>query len=92
MPAQDEREQLWNWFGVPSFVLVLDAHGRLAAYECEAENEFHVKHALDNVTAGQNLCACGRPGPRIPAPATDYALTPMRSPAAARAFPFGWKP
>jgi hypothetical protein len=65
-PSAAERDQLWRWFRAPSFTLVLDSAGRLAAYECEAENGFHLAKARAGGITGEKLCACGRPGPRIP--------------------------
>ena len=71
LPSPTEREQLWQWFPVPSFVMVLGADGRLKAYECEARDGLHV---VDNPgRAGDpepSLCPCGRPGRRVNAPFT----------------------
>jgi hypothetical protein len=66
LPSAVQREQLWQWFPVPSYVLVLDADGQLKAYECEAQEGLHV-------AAGWSLtgeletapCPCGRPGRRV---------------------------
>lgn len=60
-----QRNRLWEWFQVPVYVMVLDAGGRPAAYECEAQEGLHV--ALQTPAAGLDtgLCPCGRPGPRL---------------------------
>ena len=57
--TDDQRDRLWSLFQVPTYAMVLDGKGRLAAFECEAQNGFHVpgKTAPDSA-----LCACGRPG------------------------------
>jgi hypothetical protein len=74
-----QREELWEWFGVPSFVLVLDARGRLVAYECEAEDGYHVAATAGVDRVGQRLCACGRPGPRILISKERRSLPPVYS-------------
>jgi hypothetical protein len=81
LPGADEREQLWQWFRVPSYALVLDANGRLQAYECEAQEGLHL--AGDRSRTGETdaaLCPCGRPGPKVNQPA-------KRWPQAARQLP-----
>jgi hypothetical protein len=57
-----QRGQLWNWFGESSFVLVLNADGGLAAYECEAENGLHVAEgaAVEGAAKG-----CAHAGVRV---------------------------
>jgi hypothetical protein len=78
--SPQQRERLWEWFHVPSYLLVLDSRGRLQAYECEAQQSLHVSGEAAGDLTG--ICACGRPGPRIashrrnaraaaPAPLTD---------------------
>src|SRR5690348_9031996 len=37
-----ERDRLWQWFAVPSYVLVTDAAGRPRACECEARDGLHL--------------------------------------------------
>ena len=82
--ADDEgrRDALWKWFQVPSFVLVLDASGRPAAYECEAREGLHIPAPSPLEACGTALCPCGRPGARLKVqPATecsDDALQPVR--------------
>jgi hypothetical protein len=72
-----EREELWQSFQVPIFGLLLDRQGRLTAWECEAQDGFHVggawtEHALwvARLFAGgwslhDNQCECGRSGERL---------------------------
>jgi hypothetical protein len=57
--TDDQRDRLWSLFQVPTYAMLVDGNGRLAAFECEAQNGFHVpgKTAPDSP-----LCACGRPG------------------------------
>lgn len=59
-----ERERLWMRFQVPSFVLLLDRRGRVAAFECEAQDGFHLAGKADDGDESP-LCPCGRPGPRV---------------------------
>jgi len=59
-----QRERLWTWFQVPSFVLVTDSRGRVIAFECEAQEGFHLAGKEGEVDDSP-LCRCGRPGPRV---------------------------
>lgn len=69
--ADAGRDRLWEAFGVPTFAVVLDAAGRPAAWECEAQSGLHRAASalpLDlNYTARLELspCECGRPGERV---------------------------
>jgi hypothetical protein len=67
LPGASQREQLWQWFPVPSYVLVLGADGQLRAYECEAQEGLHVAadwpHGPGSLETA--LCPCGRPGRRV---------------------------
>ncbi|HMD70474.1 MAG TPA: hypothetical protein VKF41_03985 [Bryobacteraceae bacterium] len=69
-----ERDELWNRFGVPVLAVLVDDHGTLLGYECEAQQGVHLsermqpgpRHRLE-----QGPCDCGRPGCRLvakPAP------------------------
>ena len=72
-----ERDTLWQTFQVPVFLLLLDRNGRLAAWECEAQEGMHVGGAWTGhslwvyrlLASGWFLdsapCACGRPGERL---------------------------
>jgi hypothetical protein len=54
-----QRDRLWTLFQVPAYAMLMDGDGRLVAFECEAQNGYHVpgKAAPD-----APLCECGRPG------------------------------
>jgi len=60
-----QRNRLWEWFQVPAYVMVLDAGGRPAAYECEAQEGLHVAPHIAAAGLDTGLCPCGRPGPRL---------------------------
>jgi hypothetical protein len=65
-----QRDELWEEFQVPVYLLLLDAAGKVCAYECEAHQGLHLTH---DATAPHrippatevSLCGCGRPGPRL---------------------------
>jgi len=68
-----ERDELWDRFGVPVLAVLVDDHGRLLGYECEAQQGVHLnarlqpgpRHRLEH-----GPCDCGRPGFRlVPQPA-----------------------
>lgn len=65
LPGEDRRDALWNWFRVPSFVVVLDSRDRLTAFECEAREGLHVAAPTLLDEYDTELCRCGRPGPRL---------------------------
>jgi hypothetical protein len=57
-PLSDgERDELWRLFQVPVYALLMEHGGRLAGWECEAQNGLHIAHGGD-----ESACACGRPG------------------------------
>jgi hypothetical protein len=61
------REELWEAFQVPVYVLLVDRGGRILAWECEAQNGLHVE-AGSAVSVGmreERACACGRAGARV---------------------------
>jgi len=64
-----ERDTLWELFQVPVYVLLLDARGRVVAYECEAQSGLHLKGRVETAALGGRIeslpCDCGRPGPRL---------------------------
>jgi hypothetical protein len=67
-----ERAALWTWFQVPVYRLLVDSSGRLAGYECEALDGFHLASSATRKGTGlalshldQTPCPCGRPGPRL---------------------------
>ena len=56
-PLSDgERDELWRLFEVPIYAL-MERGGRVAAWECEAQNGLHVAEGGE-----EGACACGRPG------------------------------
>jgi hypothetical protein len=76
-----EREVLWQTFQVPVFAMLLDREGRLAAWECEAQDGMHIGGSWhpESIWVYRLLscaamleatpCDCGRPGQRLrPAP------------------------
>lgn len=54
-----QRDQLWTLFQVPVYAMLLDSDGRLAGFECEAQNGFHV---LGEAPFDAPRCECGRRG------------------------------
>lgn len=65
--SETERDQLWQLFQVPVLAVLLDRHGRLLAYECEAHSGLHVGPRAP-WSAGMlesAPCECGRPGLRL---------------------------
>jgi hypothetical protein len=63
-----ERDELWRLFEVPVYAL-LERGGRVAAWECEAQNGLHIAEGGDG-----SACACGRPGAVLtPAKAMAHA-------------------
>jgi hypothetical protein len=81
LPGASQREQLWQWFPVPSYVLVLDTDGQLQAYECEAQEGLHVAAGGSGASQFETApCPCGRPGRRV-------SGTLKRAPRAARQQP-----
>jgi hypothetical protein len=64
-----QRDELWVQFEVPIYVLLLDAAGKVCAYECEAHQGLHlpVDGVPRRIPPGSETapCGCGRPGPRL---------------------------
>jgi len=67
-----DRAALWASFQVPIYRLLLDPAGRLAGYECEALDGFHLDSSvfraevrIRGASLEQTPCSCGRPGPRL---------------------------
>ena len=67
-----ERDTLWDRFKVPIYALLLDGHGRLIGYECEAQQGIHlVEDYAPGLLFGRiesAACECGRPGVRLMPP------------------------
>lgn len=64
-----ERDDLWTWYQVPVFGLLVDRCGRVAAYECEAQNGLHLVAGhgcpADPGMLQSTPCPCGRAGDRL---------------------------
>jgi len=64
-----QREQLWQLFHVPVYVLLVDSTEKVWAYECEAHQGLHLPQAghAGKIPAGieTSPCGCGRAGPRL---------------------------
>ncbi len=86
-----ERDLLWQTYQVPVFAMLLDRRGRLAAWECEAQNGMHVGGSwnleclwvyrlLSSAAELESVpCECGRPGQRLrPAPRVIVPRTRTR--------------
>jgi len=59
-PLSDgQRDQLWRLFQVPVYAM-MERAGRVEAWECEAQNGFHVA-----AQGSGAACACGRGGARL---------------------------
>ncbi len=82
LAAIEERDLLWDAFGLPIFEQILDASNHLLAYECEAHDGFHVRRAglrLSGCFPAHSVCGCGNPAPRVlPTPAPVFALEVAR--------------
>jgi hypothetical protein len=60
-----ERDQLWESWEVPIYAILLDAGGRVVAYECEAQEGLHLSSWAPLIgTVESSPCECGRPGDR----------------------------
>ena len=87
-----QRDILWEAFQVPIFALLLDREGRLAGWECEAQDGLHVGGAwveeeiwvyrlLTSVGELESApCECGRPGERV---RKVQKREPVKAPASA---------
>jgi hypothetical protein len=63
-----ERDELWNRFGVPVLAVLVDEHGKLLGYECEAQQGVHLNARMKpgpRVRLDHGPCDCGRPGCRL---------------------------
>ena len=64
-----QRDELWELFQVPVYVLLLDVKRRVSAYECEAHQGLHLRRDTGPRRIPQGVesspCGCGRPGPRL---------------------------
>ena len=68
--SQQDRERLWQAFGLPFYEQIRDDEGRLLAYECDARDGFHwVGEEVGTHLARPVFCACGRMATKTPASA-----------------------
>lgn len=71
--SDSQRDELWHWFQVPVFALLLDPSGRLLGYECQAQRGLHLSGPASDADAHSGIpgtmdstpCPCGRPGDRL---------------------------
>ena len=66
-----ERDELWELFEVPVLGLLLDRHGKVEGYECEAQEGLHLVHPVAISPADTVIstpCDCGRLGDRLVPP------------------------
>lgn len=67
--TDEDRNFLWNAFGVPVFEQILDGRGQVVASECEAHEGFHLSRGARLRIGGmrliEDLCNCGIPGVRM---------------------------
>ena len=65
--AQEDRDFIWNTFGVPVFEYLLDSQGRLVARECEAHEGLHLADDIENLPGiiVDEACACGKSSSRL---------------------------
>jgi hypothetical protein len=72
-----QRDELWELFRVPVYVLLLDADNRVYAYECEAHQGLHLPRDIGPHGAPSSIetspCGCGRAGPRLRYPHAPHA-------------------
>lgn len=68
-PGREARDQLWELYQVPAYLIWLDRAGRPLGWECEAQDGLHTAQGDEGNRAGFRLetepCACGRPGARL---------------------------
>jgi hypothetical protein len=65
--GEEDRDFIWDTFGVPVFEYLLDGDGRILARECEAHEGLHFEHLPESweVEMIEEACACGGPGARV---------------------------
>ena len=65
--APEDRDFIWNTFGVPVFEYLLDSQGRLVARECEAHEGLHLAADIENLPGiiVDEACACGKSSSRL---------------------------
>lgn len=63
--APQDRESLWQAFGVPVFEQYLSPRNRLLATECDAHAGLHVISGCEGLHLEHDVCPCGNPAPRL---------------------------
>lgn len=75
-----ERNRLWELFGVPIYVLLID-DDRVVGFECEAQEGIHFSEAYPPIISSASVrtvaCECGRPGSRLTPPAELEQTGPL---------------
>lgn len=73
--TSDERDEVWNRWGVPIYEYRLNSAGIVIAQECDAHDGLHVLPGVVVPSdAIQSRCDCGQTSPRLPTE-TDRFLT-----------------
>lgn len=69
--SENDRNYIWERFGMPVFEYLIDTSGRIIARECEAHDGLHIEGDFsgDDLEITAEACPCGRPGQRIIGPA-----------------------
>ena len=62
--TEDDRDLMWQRWGVPVYEFLTDAGGVVVASECDAHEGLHV-HA-PGIVAEERECGCGVTGPMLP--------------------------
>lgn len=60
-----ERDRLWDLFETPVYAILTGGNGSITAFECEAQNGFHLPGKRND--SEEAVCECGRPGPMLDA-------------------------
>ena len=77
--SEFERDTLWELFEVPVYAVVLDADGRVLAFECEAQEGLHLDEGVPAPDVIETtLCECGLPGPRLIPARPELIYAPRR--------------
>jgi hypothetical protein len=63
--SPQDRESLWQAFGVPIFEQYLSPRNRLLATECDAHSGLHVLSGCEGLRLEQEVCPCGNAAPRL---------------------------
>lgn len=72
--TSEDRDWLWNHFGVPVFEQLLGSDNRLLATECEAHDGLHLIMKVPHSILDRAACGCGSLSPRLRQPAKVYVM------------------